>query len=104
MFLNAGNARVEEGFGFERENAVVGVEAEAEGGEGGGEEGGGGVEEDVFLEEGFGVEGGEEFGEFLVGGGGSEKELDLDFHGVGGGGVVVVGGGVAEELPEQWWW
>lgn len=43
------------------------VEAEAEGGLVGGEVGGGGVEEDVFLEEGFGAEGGEEAGEFLVG-------------------------------------
>lgn len=85
------------GFGFEREDAmgggVAGVEAEAEGGAGGGEVGGGGVEEDVLLEEGFGVEGGEELGEFLVGGGVWEAELDFDFHGVGG--VVVVGGGDA---------
>lgn len=45
-----------------------GDEAEAEDGEVGGELGFGAIEEDVFLEKGFGVEWGEECREFLVGG------------------------------------
>ena len=45
-----------------------GDEAEAENDEVGGELGVGAIEEDVFLEKGFGVEWGEECSEFLVGG------------------------------------
>lgn len=45
-----------------------GDEAEAEDGEVGGELGVGAIEEHVFLEQGFGVEWGEECREFLVGG------------------------------------
>ena len=45
-----------------------GDEAEEENDEVGGELGVGAIEEDVFLEKGFGVEWGEECREFLVGG------------------------------------
>lgn len=75
------------------------VEAEAEGGLVGGELGGGAVEEDVFWEEGFGAEGGEEADEFLVGGGVREAELDFDFH-RGGGGAA---GAVLVVVVDSWW-
>lgn len=72
-FLDAADARGDGWLGFEGEDASgrgsAAVETEAEDGVVGGELGGGAVEEDVFLDVGLGVEGGEETEEGLVGGG-----------------------------------
>lgn len=76
------------------------VEAEAEDGQVGGEFGIGAVEENVFLEVGFGVERREKAGELLVRERVRQPELHLYFHIF----YVVVMGGDFEGLLFEWWW
>lgn len=68
MFLDLANALGEFGLGFEGEDGVrvEVVEAKTEGGVVGSESAFWGVEEDVFLDESFGVETGDEIRQFLV--------------------------------------
>lgn len=88
VLLESADAVDDGGAGLEGDDAggggVGAVESEAEDGEAGGEVGAVTVEEDVLLEEGAAVEGDEEVGEGLMGGGVGKAELDLDLHRGGG--------------------
>ena len=76
-------------FSFEGEDTVVGSgggggdEAETEDGEVGGELGVRAIEEDIFMEKGFGVEWGEDCREFLVGGWVWAFDFHFHFHFLG---------------------
>ncbi|CAL9105218.1 unnamed protein product [Musa acuminata var. zebrina] len=82
VLLDAADAADQAGLGLEGDDAAgVGVvEADAEDGEAGGELPGGAVEEEVLLEVGAEVVGGEGVREATVGGGVGETELHLDLH------------------------
>ncbi|KAK3011473.1 hypothetical protein RJ639_012771 [Escallonia herrerae] len=82
VLLDAAHAVSNDGLGLEGEDGagVEVVEAKAEGGAAGGELGGGAVEEDVLLDVGSDVVGGEQVGDFLVGGGVRQTELYLHLH------------------------
>lgn len=82
LLLDAADSAGDVRLRLERENAagVEVVEADAEGGEVGRELGVVAIEEEVLLEVGAAVVGGEDGGEPLVGGGGREAELYFNFH------------------------
>lgn len=82
LLLDAADAAGDLGLRFEREDAagVEVVEADAEGGQVGGELGVGAVEEEVLLEVGAAVVGRKDGGEARVGGGGRQPELHFYFH------------------------